>query len=280
MREQDEAVTALRLQEQLDEVATAMVSDAANAATRATPAMRVDDTRQVLETLQWTVGSDGSTKRRRCARKTGPEDAAKRCFGVKQLFDLLPTQLRNHRWYPHVETHAQCPRCRGADESASHLVRCADQETLERAYIEAVRKLDVDKRISSWMLATMAPWRDLHWLQGRVHPDWRRAVATYGIGARAVNGVLRTLVRAGLVAIHHAAWLPRCQALAERHHVEGVRPRARRRQMQTQPTPGMREATQRRSRSYPKDHGWQRQQHGRFMCNMMQGTGGRTPGGV
>jgi hypothetical protein len=280
VREQDEAVTARRLREQLDEAATATTHDAANIAAHATPAMRADDARQVLEALQWTVESDGSTTQRRCARKTSKEDAALRSFSVKQLFNLLPTQLRNHRWYPHVETHTQCPRCRAGDESAAHVVRCADQEALEQAYREAVRELDSAKRISGWMLAALAPWRDLHWLQGRVHPGWRRAVAAYGVGDKAVNGVLRTLVRAGMVATHRTAWLPRCNAMAERHREEGVRSRTRRRQMQTQPEPGTREATRRRLRSYPKDHGWQRQQNGKFMCSLMQDTGGQMPGGV
>ena len=281
VREQDEAVTALRLHEQLNEAATAMNRDPVNAAIRPTPAMHADDVRLVLETLQWTNKRDGTLERKQCARETGPTDSARRAFGVKQLFDLLPTQLRNRRWYPHVEAHAQCPRCRSADESASHMVRCADQEQLKRTFLYVAK--EHDKGVMNWMLEGIAPWSDLHWLQGRVHPDWRRELARFCIDDDdvTINGMLRTFLYAGLVATRSEAWRPRCEALNARHREEGVRWRVRRRQMQARPERGTREPTPRRARSYPTDSGWLRRQHGAFMhSKMVPSTGGQTPSGV
>jgi len=282
VREQDEVVTADQLVEQVNAAAAAIERDAGGQ--RETPRLRAHDVSLVLDTWRWTLDEQGKTLVKRTARVSNKPDAAVRAYAVKQLVNLLPTQLRNHRWYPEVEVHARCPRCHVVDESATHVVECADIDRLETEYRAAVHALDKKDRLPRNVLTMLEPWSHAARLQGRPDPSWReRLRQDADMPERAIDGAIRVLVRAGIVATRAATWMPRCAALDEHHRERDVQPRARRRQMRSTRPADAHAATPTTTtmRSYSKlTHDELRKRHGAYMRRLMAGTSTPTPRGV
>ena len=175
-----------------------------------------------------------------------------------------------------MKTHARCPRCQTTDESAAHVIECADADQFEADYRTAVRALDKRGYLPPNVLTTLEPWTHAARLQGRPDPSWReRLQLIAGMHEHAITGAIRILVRAGIVATREATWIPRCEALGDRHRENNVRPRTRRRQMRSTRTADAPTTTTTITRSYSKlTHDDLRRRHGAYMSSLMSGTSG------
>ena len=269
LREQDQAITAARLVEQVNAVPDR-------------PAQSPDQVAAILQMLQWTEDSRGGTETKKCWKITNSRDAHLRAFGYKQLMGFLPTLQRQQAWYPEVYNRPElvrCAKCGHTPETQDHIYQCADHAVVDARLTTkflAILPRDTTRPHSDWV----RPSASLAGLQGRINPRWMAATpAPQQGGDTAVTMKdLKRLLRAVLKAWYKDIWLPRCKRTVEQEQSEGLRQGTKIRRMRA-----MRGARRGAPRSEPSPtpdlprsslHSAleRRAAHHRFLSRLMHGT--------
>jgi ribonuclease HI len=223
LREQDEAITAERLVEQVNSVPNR-------------PTQSPEQVKHILRVLQWTVFLDGEIRKQKCWKITNSHDSHIRAFGYKHLLGFLPTLARQRAWYPEVYDRPslyKCAKCGDEWETQEHIYDCADHSAAEECFGD--KYLALQPRDHTLVdMRSLQPWNSLGLLQGRVHPGWKTAIPMLRHGMRkapTTPSLIRQLLRASLETWYHAIWLPRCQRTISQERSQGLSQGAKLRRM-------------------------------------------------
>ena len=241
VREQDEAITARLLVDQINAVPGRPPQSAKHVAL-------------ILRTLLWTVGKDGDKiQKKKCWKVTNMRDMHTRAFGYKQLMRFLPTLERQQAWYPQVYNSAelvQCAKCGHTPETPEHMAECADRAEVEAQFKKSIKDLQPSDAPPA-DLCSLRPWTSLGGLQGGVQPLWETAIPALrqvaqlgalpgGRGPVSTAENIQMLLRASLDTWYRAIWLPRCRRTIERERQAGLHHATKLRRMRSarRATPG------------------------------------------
>ena len=194
LREQDEAITAERLVEQVNRVPNR-------------PTQSPEQVKHILRVLQWTVLPGGEIRKQKCWNITNSHDSNQnshiRAFGYNQLMGFLPTLARQRAWYPEVYDRPSLykgAKCGNEWETQEHIYDCADHSATEECFGD--KYLALQPRDHTLVdMRGLQPWNSLSLLQGRVHPYWETAIPMVRHGRRrapTTPPLIRQLLRASL----------------------------------------------------------------------------------